>query len=357
MESLSAVPSSAHGALAVAADDSLGARTVLAVVCVSIVAYALVIWRSPSFKDPRVTLSRQRNASDLHALVCVVGVSCWVARHGSVGMLTDPNILLHDRIQGLHWLQVGGRRARGTARRRVSPFLMGAFFERASICPRVALVWSRTGATQRRSTQLHWLSVETALRIDCAEPGCHGWWRVHSRHQYQQVTYGGGGVQLVQAQSLGYFLADTAADLLAPASFSWAFFLHHVLTGAHMTISGFRLGGTVISALFLLIEVSTPLNNLRWRLRASKGSALERAVATAFAVTFFVARLSCFVPVSSFTWLLVTATEAPPVVLWFTLPIDWGVSAFSVYWMAQVVVYMKKKSPTPAAAAAAAKEA
>lgn len=101
------VPSSAHGALAVAADDSLGARTVLAVVCVSIVAYALVIWRSPSFKDPRVTLSRQRNASDLHALVCVVGVSCWVARHGSVGMLTDPNILLHDRIQGLHWLQVG----------------------------------------------------------------------------------------------------------------------------------------------------------------------------------------------------------------------------------------------------------
>ena len=107
MESLSAVPSSAHGALAVAADDSLGARTVLAVVCVSIVAYALVIWRSPSFKDPRVTLSRQRNASDLHALVCVVGVSCWVARHGSVGMLTDPNILLHDRIQGLHWLQVG----------------------------------------------------------------------------------------------------------------------------------------------------------------------------------------------------------------------------------------------------------
>ena len=164
-------------------------------------------------------------------------------------------------------------------------------------------------------------------------------------------------MQLVQAQSLGYFLADTAADLLAPASFSWAFFLHHVLTGAHMTISGFRLGGTVISALFLLIEVSTPLNNLRWRLRASKGSALERAVATAFAVTFFVARLSCFVPVSSFTWLLVTATEAPPVVLWFTLPIDWGVSALSVYWMAQVVVYMKKKSPTPAAAAAAAKEA
>ena len=227
----------------------------------------------------------------------MVGVSCWVARHGSVGMLTDPNILLHDRIQGLHWLQVGGRRARGTARRRVSPFLMGAFFERASICPRVALVWSRTGATQRRSTQLHWLSVETALRIDCAEPGCHGWWRVHSRHQYQQVTYGGGGVQLVQAQSLGYFLADTAADLLAPASFSWAFFLHHVLTGAHMTISGFRLGGTVISALFLLIEVSTPLNNLRWRLRASKRSALERAVATAFAVTVFVARLSCFVPV------------------------------------------------------------